>query len=461
MAVLSRLTAEYLNSQHPPTGNGGLQVLQLRELLRAFFELDKLKNSPKLFKDGVDQIINQPNLLVNWAWVVKPQGSGSRVDIKIRELYLANRLRLPMKTQQSGIPKSILTAEASDPPQRPPTPAPEKRLLQWEGPLEDFPQVYRDFMRYDPQNDVKLHDPRICVINTLGHRNGTYSMKRFHNTDEWWTMTNYEGQLRIDLTPEQRGSERRPEYYDPDSFAVSLMTRELVQFVVGKEGLTPDTAFVVRLGVPRFPDPLMLALYTHDPDQVPRGTWADDVDKEHTFPAIGPENALRIVLYILPLEVEVWVVCCLERDLMDLQPKPQLTGPARIRALVVDYLLGEYGENETIVKMRKVNSSKVEKHKGRTAKCWSTWASVLAFILDQEEYVPKTHITDAAGKKVSNEHLGSLVHCSGPWVGQVLSAHKDVKKATAKNKKGFRDFIDDAEKLFGITTFREQLEKFK
>ncbi len=46
-------------------------------------------------------------------------------------------------------------------------------------------------------------------------------------------------------------------------------------------------------------------LFTYHPDEVPQTNWLDNIDEDHTLPAIGPSNALRILLSVMPYESKV------------------------------------------------------------------------------------------------------------------------------------------------------------
>jgi hypothetical protein len=134
-----------------------------------------------------------------------------------------------------------------------------------------------------------------------------------------------------------------------------------------------------------------------------------------------------------------------------------------MRALILEYLKDEYGQNRYVKEIQKINADRKEKHKGRTPLCWGNWLGILEVIENDSGSVPDDHRTDAAGKRVTKDHIGAFLGASSGWVSSCFAANKKLTTARRKNKPAVTALLgnDDLSSAVGIDTFTKNLKAVK
>ncbi|KAJ7439734.1 hypothetical protein B0H11DRAFT_1934310 [Mycena galericulata] len=455
--VVSHAVLVLREAHHPATGYKGLQVDHIRHLLRIHRGVSALKPTPKTFSEAADWIVAEENLLVNWTYVAHgSEGPATSIDIKMREYYLKRLLDLPEHLEisspltpepgsenlQPGAGEHALDSSGNK--IRVPTPLPETRCEVWEGDAAELSlpananterDVFLKMVSYSPEADVKNYDPKVIVVNRVDPLDIT--IKRFHVLDINDFLV-YVGVLRDEPREEERSQPHGPDDFS-GALTVSVRTRLLVKLVIHRspEFHFDGEAYQVSWMLPAFQNghPIEL-LSTYHPDDVPVQTWAPNVDSNHTIPAIGPPNALRVVLIMDPLEREEPV---------------QLTESQRVKALVVDYLLSVHGRDPILNEIQAHNQNNQTRAKGTTTKSWASWVVKMLSILNFEARVPSSVLTDAAKKMVNKTHLAEVVCAKSGWVSKCLKAATLIEKNRTHTK--LLELLKEDGKSEGIEKF--------
>ncbi|KAJ6498216.1 hypothetical protein DFH09DRAFT_1290093 [Mycena vulgaris] len=470
--VLSKLTAEYLlvfnqsagHAPHPLFRNAQAPELQLSDLVKiltAIFKLtnSKLTNAPVTYQTAVAAIIKE-NVGVDWAVIKKGGSKVKGVERVMAQLLNRNKIKAP-SLQPARRQSSPLSDDPTpeSPPKTKTEPentgsgrqdeekgvdkdkdeepsGPEKLCRIWAGSSEDFSEqrdaISWDFIFYDSTGDFKLHDPKVIVVNYIGDDSNDMIVKRFNAADLSKFITYY-GRNRTPDGPSIVDDKSELE----DGFTVNLFTKGLIKKLIVdrvRHSFSEDVAYQVTWALPGATSPLeMPPLLTYHPEDVPALTW--NVGDNDTLLAVGPANALRIILSITPYRHD---------DI------PQITETERINRLVVEYLLSLHGTSPIIREVRLANSNTLTKHKGRTPEAWYELVRKIAQANDVFR-VPQSVLNDARGKKIQKVHLAGMCLTTATWIGQCLEA-----AAVIKHKRSAAATL-----FFAATTPSMGIDKFK
>lgn len=145
---------------------------------------------------------------------------------------------------------------------------------------------------------------------------------RHHVLEELEPLLQYHGRLRVDLSIEEEAMDLPgPDHFE-GAFTVSVNTQRLLELVILSrmplgiviflylvfsfiiDRRNSDKAYTIRTILPGYLQNGQ-DLATYDPETEPTVTWVDGVDNAHMLPAIGPADALRVLLIVDPIEIPV------------------------------------------------------------------------------------------------------------------------------------------------------------
>ncbi|KAJ7723853.1 hypothetical protein DFH07DRAFT_783459 [Mycena maculata] len=450
----------------------------ISHVLRIHNNVRALRPTPKNFEQAVEAITKQQGLLVNWRGIVHGEGPLTRVDLKLREFLRKGIMKLPeaqahLLPQDQDLSSSPLTQILSSDglgvdgqPLRAPTPTPQEAFKQWTGTEEEYQDhinVYWDILVYgivillykprhffgltvvylDPLGDVKKYDPKVIVFSRM--ETEQYLLYRFNELD-LTELIHYTGVPKVAKeVPSDAGSDEDEVEYDlaeleEEHVTVSVRTQELLlNFIVNNPLFISATdTYKIRWMLAGHLNQNLFALCTHDPDATPQLEWAPDVGKDHTLPAIGPADALRIVLII------------------DCYDPPIVSEAEKINRLIVIYLKKRYNEDPIISEIQQVNADRLQKHLGRSPRCWATWVAAVGGI---DKRTSGSITVDGRRRTINKTHISRLVNTRPDWVTKVLRAHEII---TGDNflAEG-QTFLEAVEPILGIDKFLAKIEMFE
>jgi hypothetical protein len=160
------------------------------------------------------------------------------------------------------------------------------------------------------------------------------------------------------------------------------------------------------------------------------------VDDKHWLPAVGPPNALRVVLALFRLEVKasVYETPSLHYIECYVSQGRELTKTEQENLAVVEYLLDRSGHNLVLKDIRAANKNPprnpndktvrkdYHKNKGHTPYLWRRWITKMNKLFLQEKRVPYLPEDPTKLKKVSFVHMGGLVNTTSDWVSKCIQA---------------------------------------
>ncbi|KAJ7353444.1 hypothetical protein DFH08DRAFT_987861 [Mycena albidolilacea] len=370
--------------------------------------------------------------------------------------------------QEKGKDKEIPSA-----PVQQPTPSPTTVMKLWEGSQEDFyatRQIFWDFLVYgmDPEADVKEYNPKIIVICKLGDEFDDMIVKRYHTLD-LTDCTRYAGLPKDkDVREESESDDDSDEEPEPQvkDFEPGLITVTVHTQTVIRKAIFSDDTFRQLVGMffslQYQSSALLSSIAAENPTpyyiswmlpgfqsvnlQGPLCTWTPQdrlqwnqkelVDDKHWLPAVGPPNALRVVLALFRLEVKASVyetpsLHCIE---CHVSQGRELTKTEQENLAVVEYLLDRSGHDLVLKDIRAANKNPprdpndktvrkdYHKNKGRTPYLWRRWITKMNELFQQEKRVPYLPEDPTKLKKVSFVHMGGLVNATSDWVSKCIQA---------------------------------------
>ncbi|KAJ7739694.1 hypothetical protein DFH07DRAFT_965672 [Mycena maculata] len=492
-AVFSRLDRTYLEAQHPPTGNGGLRLNQVKHLIRLARDVRRLQPSPQNFPGAINDLLDLQKLLVSWQFILTGIGphhndKSCQVDLKLRELFQKDIISVPIdqehiitsKVDPPGSSPLLLTLSdknqnqlsedqtggidsqtgSLDKTMRLPTPMPGTPLKVWKGSREEYEQdksILWGFLNYDPKADVKLHDPKTVVVSFLGDEYNECVIERYHDLDlseivryNGLRLALHEDQDLDDVSPQPEPEPATMDDLDPSSLiTVSVMSRGILNLVLNSVfiNLHDEEDWVVSWALPGYPiikegDVHGDVLYTYRANETPHGVCPPIVTTQHQLPALGPANALRILLFVAS----------------HTSAAEELTPSKRRNILIAEYLRERNPEDSIIEEIQIAQRDK--KTKGHPPACWERWAGKLWLMLDFEDKIPIIwREKDIRRKKITAEALGLLIGASGEWVGKCKTAYSLIKN-NRSNAWLIKYLLDDEEEsALGIDTFIVKLRE--
>ncbi|KAJ7170373.1 hypothetical protein C8R43DRAFT_944889 [Mycena crocata] len=366
---------------------------------------EHLNPSPPFYEEAIAQIVGE-QIAVDWDWVANLQGEGDRVSEKVRQFVDDKLIVLPADQNHLTI-------------QPRPQPSLLTRHLTWGGTKEEFDEERNDLfwklVSHDPTCNSIDYDPKIIVLNHLGNDEHEFFAKRFHHP-ELNEAVRYLGRRKEGAEDEPAGTvTNKLELQELDltcHVLVSVRTRKLIEKVIlfGRTimpGEAPGyyvywTLPGVNAGEKWGP------LYIYNPEDSDEGKWGPGIDGRHCIPALGPNNALRIMLVVDPL------------------PSSQyLSDEERITVLFVQYLQCTHGHDQKIEEICDIFHSKdhTKRNAGRTPAQWTSWLPSIAAIMEDKEVPEDASETDIAGKKITQVHVAAFLGCRSNWVSSALKAH--------------------------------------
>ncbi|KAK7021552.1 hypothetical protein R3P38DRAFT_3541121 [Favolaschia claudopus] len=339
---------------------------------------------------------------------------------------------------------------------RPPTPEPCHRITVWKGSSEDFlsENVLWRFMRFDPQNDVKLYDPKVIVINRLGDDTHEVTVKR----------RNASGRLNLRLfgvaaTREDdpmADNEQGEQELDPAFIAVAVDTQEVALKAIF---LDKELSNIIKQETGEWelqwmPHPSTIVLPQRlgrcDPTRA-RGPMDKPFEYEPEvafLPVIGSPNAMRVILVIRPRQSA---------------PKEKSEAELEFDSLV-GFLQTLCAKDATIAQIRVYRTEPKTKGKGQSLKVWAQWFDGFIAVAGGIVRMPQDG-TDRKGngKLFNNNHWASIFNSSADWAGSFREAaayynnnkhNKELRayfKASEKEVKGVNKLLDPMQKAVAGT----------
>ncbi|KAJ7170301.1 hypothetical protein C8R43DRAFT_944820 [Mycena crocata] len=394
-------------------------------LLRISFEKKRNKEclnpSPPFYEEAITQIVEE-QIAVNWDWVANPQGEGDRVSEKVCQFVDERLIVLPEHNHLTIQPR--------------PQPSLLTRHSTWGGTKEE----------YDEERNYLFWKLVSHVLNHLGNDEHEFFAKRFHQP-ELNEAVRYLGRRKERVEDEPAGTvTNKLELQELDltcHVSVSVRTRKLIEKVIlfGRTimpGEAPGyyvywTLPGVNAGEKWGP------LYIYNPEDSDEGQWGPGIDGKHCIPALGPYNALRIMLTVEPLPLSQY-----------------LSEEERITVLFVQHLQRMHGHDHKIEEICSIFHSKdhAKRNAGRTPAQWTSWLPSIAAIMEDKEVLEDASETDIAGKKITQAHVAAFLRCRSNCVSSALKAHAIIGGRN-RNLPGMNDYltINDAKKTVGIDAF--------
>ncbi|KAK6992766.1 hypothetical protein R3P38DRAFT_2801914 [Favolaschia claudopus] len=454
--VMKNLSKEWLLAQKTDTGNS-TQGLTREDLQHVLSSLRKNNNhrtrneSTVTYEKLVDSILAFKREQLNWTFIVHGKGPKSSLDIKMREYFIADRISIPTDAEQqlNDGRSSPLTPDEDEKEEevRPPTPEPCHRVTVWKGSSEDFlsENVLWQFMRFDPQNDVKLYDPKVIVINRLGDDTHEVTVKR----------RNASGRLNLRLfgvaaTREDdpmADNEQGEQELDPAFIAVAVDTQEVALKAIFQD---KELSNIIKQETREWelqwmPHPSTIVLPQRlgrcDPTQV-RGPmdepfkYEPEVAQDHFLPVIGAPNTMRVILVIRPRKSA---------------PKEKSEAELEFDSLV-GFLQTLCEKDTTIAQIRVYCTEPKTKGKGQSLKVWAQWFDGFIVVAGGIVHMPQDG-TDRKGngKLFNNHHWASIFNSTYYNNNKHNKELRAYFRASEKEVKGVNRLLDRMQKAVAGT----------
>ncbi|KAJ6494509.1 hypothetical protein C8R45DRAFT_927688 [Mycena sanguinolenta] len=464
-------------SQHDSVHWERLQVDHLNAILRAHHNRRRLRNSPQVYEQAVLAILGEPNLKVNWKYVVHSVGSPSAVDLKIQLFYNKTLLQLPPEHLQllkgppspdiESSPPSPAISHSEKTPTPPPMTIPETSVVH--GKESEVQKLTYSLIKYDPQVDTEAREPKVVVVSYFGDTDHHLTVTRFNCCD--FEGHTYHG-VRVDYdtlsnTTDSDSEDEgvQPDNFKPDSLRVTVPTQNLVEMIclnipipagefffcfkiiMPLRSTISGKAYQIGWSIPGFPDDIEpfgpYSLYTSVPGDNSTSKWACNVNDEHQLP-FGPCKALRIQLHVRPYEKE--------------DAAKVLTPAQQGAADMTEYLLQRHDGDPVVKSIHLHHKTHASKHAGVSPARWDDWVEKIALIESCEHRVSEsTSVPDTIRKKIINKtHIGHMLCTSSGWVASCIEVHKLIKKNRSKST--VIALLAQEDRIIGINRFHEELK---
>ncbi|KAJ7126411.1 hypothetical protein C8R43DRAFT_958148 [Mycena crocata] len=418
----TREEQEYKPPQKPNKGRVGSIVstgkLELRHLKVCNYQ--KLKFCALRLAPGSSTQAQHIILAVDWEWVATPVGPCDPVTNVVRDLLDRECLELPSDMSHLVVQPRIAP---------PPLPTESKTPYSiWQGLSEEFdPQeahLLWQMVKHDPDCDFRDYDPKLIVVNLLGDELYDRVLKRFHRLDLSEAIHYYgcrkltETEAEDDVDPgELMTEDLEPKDLEEAQISVRINTQRLVQMAV-LPMMQEDYDFEVWWMLPLFYKDMLGTngmfgpIFSRTEETSLYGDWGVSIDTNHSIPAIGAPNALRVLLFVkAPASPTT------------------LTTKQLTNNLIIAYLIRTYSRDDTISEIHQIFTSgeKGQTNVGRTPAQWVVWTAKVQEIMDTVR-VPPSHTDERIAKqKLFKLHIAGLLGCAPAWASSCLEAWSNIK----------------------------------